>query len=209
MKKVFKDITSIRKKNIKITIHKESHRQTLIRWIYEVCMDFRYTFYTYLRTVMLVDRYIRTINATTDDYQLIGVSCLFICAKIEETTTRPIKSYELVTENSCKVEEILIKENEILEQMDYSLNYQLPLDFERQVHLKKIDKNAEIASELLKTIISALYEKYCSRESNYTIYTQALRISERIVKFKVIESPFDFYINNNPKLEALFNKKNQ
>ncbi|ORD99044.1 hypothetical protein A0H76_1503 [Hepatospora eriocheir] len=58
-------------------------------------MGFRYTFYTYLKIIILVDRYIRTINATTDDYQLIGFSYLFICVKIKETTTRSIKSYEI------------------------------------------------------------------------------------------------------------------
>ncbi|ORD95646.1 hypothetical protein HERIO_2332 [Hepatospora eriocheir] len=66
-------------------------------------MGFRYTFYTYLRIIILVDRYIRTINATTNDYQLIGVSYLIICVKIEETTTRSIKSYEITIKNSCKL----------------------------------------------------------------------------------------------------------
>ncbi|KAM0687180.1 hypothetical protein COBT_001581, partial [Conglomerata obtusa] len=79
MKKTLSE-SSIIPSNIKLTIHKSSKRTKLIRWLFEVTLDFCYSPFTYIRTVVLLDKF----PHASMDTQLVGIAALLLCAKVEE-----------------------------------------------------------------------------------------------------------------------------
>lgn len=126
LKSVFQDITNVNSKRIRLTVHKSVHRRKLLKWIYEVCGDFRYSAYTFTATVIIIDRYTEKNGFELDEYQLIGIAALFLAAKIEESKTQPASEYASVTENTFSVEEIFAKEWSIVESLDTELYIKLP-----------------------------------------------------------------------------------
>ncbi|ORD94790.1 CCNE [Enterospora canceri] len=122
MGQIFRDITNITDCQIKITIHKQKHKVALYKWLYEVCNDFEYSSTTYLIALFVIEEYTHRYSYELNEYQLIGVTCLYIAAKYEETTTKSVKLYEYVTDGACKISEIFEKEKAILECLNYDLD---------------------------------------------------------------------------------------
>lgn len=59
-------------------------RSILLDWLVEVCEVYRLHRETYHLTVDFIDRYLATqINVEKSQLQLLGITCLFIAAKIE------------------------------------------------------------------------------------------------------------------------------
>ncbi|KAM0678800.1 G2/mitotic-specific cyclin-B1 [Binucleata daphniae] len=187
MKSVLTNITNFCKndhknipKNIKFTVHKLPKRTKLIRWLFEVCIDFKYSPYTHIRTVTMIDKYTKNRNSSIDeiskmgdknkhnscvdniyqmgdkrkhtgcvdniyqmgdknkhnscvdnkhdstnnvDLQLVGITVLFICAKIEETHIKNISDYVAVTDYTYSKEDILETEIEILQYFKFNINF--------------------------------------------------------------------------------------
>lgn len=125
-KGAFLDITNVSFKNIKLNIHKSSHRRTLLRWLFEVCHDFGYTIQTFILASAIVDRYTLRHGCSTDEYQLIGIAALLMAAKFEEKKIMPAAEYAVVTDGACQINEILNKERELLEVLDFTQDFKLP-----------------------------------------------------------------------------------
>ncbi|KAM0674892.1 hypothetical protein GVAV_001711 [Gurleya vavrai] len=111
---LFKDIFQKIPPNIKLTIlksKKSSHhnRLKLIRWLFEVSLDFSYSPLTVINSIPIIDNF--NLNC---DYQLLGITSLFISAKLFEKTIFKVKEYCLVTDCYCKVDDILELEKVIL-----------------------------------------------------------------------------------------------
>lgn len=61
-------------------------RSILIDWLSEVCKEFTLKRETFHLCVQNMDRYLSKVNVSKKEFQLIGISCLYIACKIEVLT---------------------------------------------------------------------------------------------------------------------------
>jgi cyclin E len=74
-----------------------------------------------------LDRYLAGAdNVPKNRLQLIGVTCLFIGAKLEEIYPPKLQEFAYVTDGACTEEEILVMELEILKKLNWSLSPMTP-----------------------------------------------------------------------------------
>ena len=83
-------------------------RLMLIDWLCQVSSDYCLKRETFHRAVLMVDRYFSACNFVHEvcDFQLIGITCLHIAAKLEEIYPPYIKSFAESTDNSVTVDDI-------------------------------------------------------------------------------------------------------
>ncbi len=66
------------------------------------------------------------------ELQLVGVAALFIASKFEEVYPPPLSELVHLTDKACTINEVLKKEINILQKLDYQLNRPFPLHFLRR-----------------------------------------------------------------------------
>lgn len=83
-------------------------RAILLDWIMEVCEVYRLRRTTYYLAVDYIDRYLTLRPAVPKtQLQLLGVSCLFIAAKLEEIYPPKLSEFSYVCDGACTEMEIL------------------------------------------------------------------------------------------------------
>ncbi|XP_059058330.1 G1/S-specific cyclin-E [Achroia grisella] len=120
------DAKSSRKKNINMF---DNHpnlqlrmRAILLDWLNEVCEVYKLHRESFHLTVDYIDRYLsNTVDVQKGRLQLIGITCLFIAAKVEEVYPPKIGEFAYVTDGACTTEEILLEELLILKILSWSI----------------------------------------------------------------------------------------
>ncbi|XP_019714722.1 G1/S-specific cyclin-E1-like, partial [Hippocampus comes] len=76
------------------------------------------------------DRFMATqTNVFKSTLQLIGISCLFIAAKVEEMYPPKVHQFAYVTDEACTEDEILSMEVIIMKELKWSLSPQTPVSW--------------------------------------------------------------------------------
>jgi len=102
-------------------------RAILLDWLIEVCEVYRLHRETFYLAVDFLDRYLGlTDSVPKNRLQLIGVTCLFIGAKLEEIYPPKLQEFAYVTDGACTEEEILAQELEVLKRLNWSLSPMTP-----------------------------------------------------------------------------------
>merc|ERR1712037_461466 len=102
-------------------------RTILLDWLIEVCEVYRLHRETFYLSADFFDRYMsRTLDVRKTKLQLIGVTCLFIGAKIEEIYPPKLQEFAYVTDGACTEEEILNMELMILKGLNWGLSPMTP-----------------------------------------------------------------------------------
>jgi len=102
-------------------------RAILLDWLIEVCEVYRLHRETFYLAVDFIDRFLAVAPPVPKNrLQLIGVSCLFIGAKIEEIYPPKLQEFAYVTDGACKEEEILQMELMILKGLNWGLSPMTP-----------------------------------------------------------------------------------
>ncbi|XP_041975567.1 G1/S-specific cyclin-E [Aricia agestis] len=97
-------------------------RAILLDWLNEVCEVYKLHRETFHLTVDYVDRYLaNTADVEKGRLQLIGITCLFIAAKVEEVYPPKIGEFAYVTDGACTTEEILLEELLILKILSWNI----------------------------------------------------------------------------------------
>lgn len=212
-KRVFQDITNLQTKRIKVTIHKSAHRKKLVRWIYEVCKDFKYLEYTYIITVLIIDTYTEKHGFDLEEYQLIGITALFIGAKIEEPTTHLVSEYAAVTDGAFSEQEIIKKEAAMLETINFNITAKLPQFYFNLDYFNNNFKEFSLAEkkEILNCFIAAQLEQNVCTKNMFLLYLEAVREMETAFNTFLYSESIRFYIENNPRINSqyIFNKRNR
>jgi hypothetical protein len=99
-------------------------RVILLEWILEVVLSLRYSIFTVAACVQYIDRYLSVSNPIPiSEYQLVGVTCLSLAAKIEQVEEPyNFKKMANLCDNAYKWTEIQKKELEILDKLQYKLH---------------------------------------------------------------------------------------
>lgn len=98
-------------------------RAILLDWLIEVCEVYRLHRDTYYLALDFVDRFLATQeNIPKQQLQLIGITALFLAAKIEEIYPPKLTEFAYVTDTACTEDEILDKELIILKALNWDLS---------------------------------------------------------------------------------------
>eukprot|EP00095_Tigriopus_kingsejongensis_P011784 maker-scaffold119_size336447-snap-gene-2.30 protein:Tk11784 transcript:maker-scaffold119_size336447-snap-gene-2.30-mRNA-1 annotation:"g1 s-specific cyclin-e" len=102
-------------------------RAILLDWLLEVCEVYKLHRETFYLAVDFVDRYLsKTENMPKNRLQLVGVTCLFIGAKIEEIYPPKLSEFAYVTDGACTEKEILGMELVVLQELNWGLSPMTP-----------------------------------------------------------------------------------
>ncbi|GBP54664.1 hypothetical protein EVAR_47166_1 [Eumeta japonica] len=78
---------------------------------------------TFHRTVDYIDRYLSAVdNVPKGRLQLIGITCLFVAAKVEEVYPPKVSEFAYVTDGACTTEEMLLEEMHIARILRWKLS---------------------------------------------------------------------------------------
>ncbi|KAI1904099.1 hypothetical protein AGOR_G00002180 [Albula goreensis] len=98
-------------------------RVILLDWLLEVCEVYKLHRETFYLAQDFFDRYMATQkNVVKTRLQLIGISSLFIAAKLEEIYPPKVHQFAYVTDGACTEEEILSMELIIMKELKWSLS---------------------------------------------------------------------------------------
>lgn len=98
-------------------------RAILLDWLVEVCEVYKLHRETYHLAMDYLDRYLsRTQETCKTQLQLIGITCLFIAAKMEEIYPPKIAEFAYVTDSACDEADIQMQELGILQVLEWKVN---------------------------------------------------------------------------------------
>ncbi|XP_037040213.1 G1/S-specific cyclin-E [Bradysia coprophila] len=93
-------------------------RAILLDWLIEVCDVYKLHRETYYLAVDYLDRFLSAKNESSKTpktrLQLIGITCLFVAAKVEEIYPPKIGEFAYVTDGACEEEDIIYQEQILL-----------------------------------------------------------------------------------------------
>jgi len=97
-------------------------RAILLDWLSEVCEVYRLHRETYYLALDFIDRYLSSqSDIPKQQLQLLGITCLFIAAKIEEIYPPKLSEFAYVTDGACVENDIINKELVILKALNWDL----------------------------------------------------------------------------------------
>ena len=104
-------------------------RRTLIDWLVDVHLKYKLLPETLFICVNLIDRFSSKSLIKRKDYQLVGVTCMLLAAKYEEIYPPYVDNFVYITDHAYRREQIIEKEREILEELDFDLTFVTPYRF--------------------------------------------------------------------------------
>jgi hypothetical protein len=108
-------------------------RGVLNDWLIAIHVRFRLLPETLFLAVNIVDRFLSARVVSLAKLQLVGVTCMFIASKVEETCSPSVSAFLFCADRSYTKEEILQAERYILKTIEYNMSYPNPVHFLRRV----------------------------------------------------------------------------
>jgi hypothetical protein len=97
-------------------------RAILFDWMMEVSYSFRLRRETYYLAVLSVDRYLSVVaDIRKEEYQLVGLSALYISAKVEEVSVRKLNEFAQSADNGFRKADICRMERCILRSLKWKI----------------------------------------------------------------------------------------
>lgn len=98
-------------------------RAILLDWLNEVCEVYKLHRETYYLSVDYIDRFLsRKKEQKKTHLQLLGITALFVAAKVEEIYPPKIGEFAYVTDGACSEDDILREELLLLSELQWSIN---------------------------------------------------------------------------------------
>ena len=104
-------------------------RAILVNWIIEVHYHCNFKRKTLFQTVYLIDLFSSKNIIQKINYQLLGLTCLYISAKANEVTYPTIDKFINLTDNAYKKEELLNMEIHVLKSLNFDILSSTPEEF--------------------------------------------------------------------------------
>ncbi|CAG5117650.1 unnamed protein product, partial [Candidula unifasciata] len=98
-------------------------RSILLDWLSEVCEVYRLHKETFTLAVDFVDRYLSIAkNVPKTQLQLLGISSLFVAAKLEEIYPPKLSEFAYVTDSACSEQDIIRQEMILVKALKWDLS---------------------------------------------------------------------------------------
>ncbi|EGO03573.1 hypothetical protein SERLA73DRAFT_165237 [Serpula lacrymans var. lacrymans S7.3] len=108
-------------------------RGILTDWLVQVHVRFRLLPETLFLCVNLIDRFLSARVVSLAKLQLVGITCLFVAAKVEEIVAPSVAHFLYCADSSYTETEILQAERYVLKTLDWNLSYPNPMHFLRRI----------------------------------------------------------------------------
>lgn len=167
-------------------------RAILVDWLVDVHFSFELREQTLFLALAYLNEYCAVAEVTRQDYQLVGVACLWIASKYEEIYPPRMSAFTQVTDSSYSPAELKAMEGRILLALAFALNRTTPLQILEAVADRwPKDGNGKFPRESAKTLCMAKYllelslfeglgRSYCVR----TLVLSALMLTDSVLKGK-------------------------
>lgn len=118
-------------------------RGILSDWLVQLHASFRLLPETLFLCVNIIDRFLSSRVVSLAKLQLVGVTGMFIAAKVEEVITPSVDDFLERTDGTYTKDEILKAERYVLLTLDWNLSYPNPVHYLRRIS-KADDYNAHV-----------------------------------------------------------------
>ena len=108
-------------------------RGILTDWLIQVHSRFRLLPETLFLAVNIIDRFLSLRVVSLAKLQLVGITCLFIAAKVEEIVAPSAQNFLYCADSSYTEAEILQAERYVLKTLEWNMSYPNPIHFLRRV----------------------------------------------------------------------------
>ncbi|KZT70475.1 hypothetical protein DAEQUDRAFT_737414 [Daedalea quercina L-15889] len=130
-------------------------RGILTDWLIQVHSRFKLLPETLFLCINIIDRFLSARVVSLAKLQLVGITCMFIAAKVEEIVAPSATNFLYCAHSSYNESEILQAERYVLKTIDWNLSYPNPIHFLRRVS-KADEYNIQV-----RTIAKYLLEIQC------------------------------------------------
>jgi len=110
-----------------------SMRRILIDWLHEVAQEYTLEWQTLLLAIQISDQYLHLATVQKTNLQLVGVTALWIAAKMEEIQPPPVHDFTYISDDAYTYTEVMEFESQMLKTLGWNVTIPTPLDF--QSHL--------------------------------------------------------------------------
>ena len=170
-------------------------RAILIDWLIDVHLKFNFTQETLYITINIIDTYLSLKKIERCNFQLLGVTALFIACKQNEILFRKLKDYVYITDNAYTEDDIKNMENKVLKTLNFNILFPSSLSF-YEILCNKLDlykdKKKFIFGEFLME--SFYLDENCLKYSGSTI---ACAVGYIVMKYFKMDNYKECY---NPKM---------
>jgi G2/mitotic-specific cyclin 2 len=108
-------------------------RGILSDWLVQLHTSFRLLPETLFLTVNIIDRFLSARVVSLAKLQLVGITSMFIAAKVEEIIAPSIDDYIERADGTYTKEEMMVAERYVLKTLDWNLSYPNPVQFLRRI----------------------------------------------------------------------------
>ena len=130
-------------------------RGILTDWLIQVHSRFRLLPETLFLCVNIIDRFLSQRVVSLAKLQLVGITCMFLAAKVEEVVAPSAANFLYCADSSYTEVEILQAERYVLKTLEWNMSYPNPIHFLRRVS-KADEYNVQV-----RTIAKYLLEIQC------------------------------------------------
>ena len=104
-------------------------REILVDWLVDVASKFKLATETLFLAVAYIDRYLSVSLVARNRLQLVGVTCLYIAAKLEEIYPPPLEDFVKVADGAYTKQELIELEPEVISALNFNLTVSTSLRF--------------------------------------------------------------------------------
>ena len=164
-------------------------RTILIDWLVEVHHKLKFKEETFYTTIYLIDAYLSKKIIKRFNFQLLGITSLFIASKLHEIFSGNIRDYSLFTDKTYNVKEIINMELDICNVLCFNFLIPTPISFYQIIAKKEgLDKD-EYKYKFGEFLIQSFLLSAESLKYNYSIISYSA--------INIIKNLFELNLSNN------------
>jgi hypothetical protein len=135
-------------------------RTTLVDWLIEVHDHFQLLPETLYLAINILDRFLSVSSVSLAEFQLVGITTLFIASKYEEVVCPSVNSLIHLAFNSCTKIDMFATERNVLQVLKFDLRYPNPMNFLRRISKAEDYKLVSLTKYLME--VTLLDESFIS-----------------------------------------------
>lgn len=144
-------------------------RTILIDWLVEVHFKLKFREETFCTAIYIIDAYLSKKIIQRINYQLLGITSLFIASKLHEIFGGKIQDYSLFTDKTYNVEQILKMELDICQILNFNFLIPTPIIFYQIIAKKECLDEDEYKYKFGEFLIQSFLLSEESLKYNYSI----------------------------------------
>ncbi|XP_026286051.1 G1/S-specific cyclin-E1 isoform X2 [Frankliniella occidentalis] len=190
------DALSTERRNADMFVHhpllQPRMRSVLLDWLIEVCEVYRLHRETYYLAMDFLDRYLAlTQHLPKTQLQLIGITCLFIAAKMEEIYPPKIGEFAYVTDGACSESDILSKELAIMKCLEWRMS-PLTVNYWLNTYMQLVSSHRRVVARQQRSAAREKLNRRMSRSSLGGLFSSPLQPEVQTAHEENLGSSFVF-----------------